>query len=171
VPARPRWQREETMFIQKEAGSRNFPLRWMGMLLILTLPTFAFAALGGDESSIQADQAHMRAAVRIARTASYAVHELQAPTGHVIREYVSPSGTVFGVAWQGPSKPDMRQFLGTYFDQYMQAADQIERHGHGPLVIQLPNLVVVSAGHMRAFSGKAYLPQMLPEGMRAEAIQ
>jgi len=120
------------------------------MLLILTLPTIAFAALGGDESSIQADQAHMRASVRIARTATYAVHELQAPSGHVIREYVSPSGTVFGVAWQGPSKPDMRQLLGTHFDEFMQAADHVQRHGHGPLVIQMPGLVVVSAGRMRS---------------------
>jgi hypothetical protein len=113
----------------------------------------------------------MRASLRITRGAAFAVHELQAPTGHVVREYVSPSGTVFGVAWQGPSKPDLRQLLGTHFDEFIQASDQMQRHGHGPLVIQLPGLVVVSAGHMRAFSGKAYVTQMLPERVRAEAIQ
>jgi hypothetical protein len=150
----------------------GFPTsRWTVTLLILTLPTVVFAALGGDEGSIQADQAHMRATVRITRAAAYAVHELQTPAGHVVREYVSPSGTVFGVTWQGPSKPDMRQLLGTHFDEYMQAAGPAQRHGHGPLVIQLPHLVIVSAGRMRAFSGKAYLPQMLPEGVRPEAIQ
>jgi hypothetical protein len=143
----------------------------MVTLLILTLPTVVFAALGGNESSIQADQAHMRATVRVTRAGAYAIHELQTPAGHVIREYVSPSGTVFGVVWQGPSKPDMRQLLGTHFDEYMQAADPAQRHGHGPLVIQTPGLVLMSAGHMRAFSGKAYLPQMLPEGVRPEAIQ
>ena len=140
-------------------------------LLVLSLSTIAYAALGSDENSIQADQAHLRASARVTRTAMYAVHELQAPSGHVIREYVSPAGKVFGVAWQGPSKPDMRQLLGAYFDQFVQAADSLERHGHGPLLIRLPNLVVVSAGHMGAFSGKAYLPQLVPAGLTAEAIQ
>lgn len=141
------------------------------MLLIVGLPTVTFAALGDNESSVQADQAQMRASVRITRNATYAVHELQAPTGHVIREYVSPSGTVFGVSWQGPSKPDLRQLLGTHFAEFIQASEQMQRHGHGPLVIQLPNLVVVSGGHMRAFSGKAYLPQILPVGIAADDIE
>lgn len=157
--------------IRTMACSRSSPMHWFAALLMLALPMTAFAALGGNESSIQAEQAQMRASRSITRTANYAVHELQAPTGHVIREYVSPSGTVFGVAWQGPSKPDLRQLLGTHFDDFIQASDQKQRHGHGPLVIQLPGLVVVSAGHMRAFSGKAYLPQILPEGLRPETIQ
>ena len=159
------------MFIQKEAGSRNFPLRWTVMLLIFAFPSFAFADLGGNESSIQADQAQMRASLQVARRETYAVHELKTSSGHVVREYVSPSGTVFGIAWQGPSKPDMRQLLGTHFDEYMQAAEQMQRHGHGPLVVELPRLVVVSAGHIGAFSGRAYLPQMLPDEVSPEAIR
>jgi Protein of unknown function (DUF2844) len=149
------------------AATRSF---WV-LLLMLSISTIASATLGSDENSIQADQAHIRASARVTRTPAYAVHALQAPSGHVVREYVSPAGKVFGVAWQGPSRPDMRQLLGPYFDQFVQAADSMERHGHGPMMIRLPNLVVVSAGHMGAFSGKAYLPQMLPTGMRPEAIQ
>jgi hypothetical protein len=115
----------------------------------------------------------MRASLRITRAAAYAVHELQAPDGHVVREYLSRSGTVFGLAWQGPSKPDLHQLLGTHFDEFMQAAQaaQATRRGHGPLVVNLPGMVVVSGGHMRAFSGRAYLPQSLPEGVNADAIQ
>jgi len=37
--------------------------------------------------------------------------------------------------------------------------------------IQEPGLVVQVAGHMRAFFGKAYVPQMLPAGIRAEDIR
>ena len=143
-------------------------LRTVVLILVLSLP--AFAALGSDESSIQADQAQMRASLRTTRTATYTVHELQAPTGHLVREYVSPTGTVFGVAWHGPSKPDLRQILGTHFDEFMQAA-QANRRGHGPLVVNLPGLVVSSGGHMRAFSGRAYLPQMLPEGVSADSMR
>ena len=158
------------MPLRKKVRPRIFPILWK-LIVMLVVPTVAFASLGDNESSIQADQAQMRASVRITRTPAYAVHELRAPTGHVIREYLSPSGTVFGVAWQGPSKPDLRQLLGTHFDEFLQAAGQMERHGHGPLVIQSPDLVGVSAGHMRDFSGQDYLPRILPAGVRADDIQ
>ena len=81
---------------------------------MIALP--AFAELGGDASSVQADQAYMQASLRTTTAQAYTVHEIQAPTGIIVREYVSPtSGKVFGVAWQGPWPPDMRQILGNYF--------------------------------------------------------
>lgn len=149
---------------------RSSPIHWFSALLMLVLPIAAFAALGENESAIPAEQAQMRASLRVTRTANYAVHEMQTPAGHVIRQYASPTGTVFGVTWQGPSKPDLRQLLGAHFDEFIQAA-QTNRHGHGPLTINQPGLVVQSGGHMRAFTGRAYLPQMLPQGVRAEDIQ
>lgn len=140
-------------------------------LLLISLP--AFAGLGEDVSSVQADQAHMQGALRTTPTQSYTVHEIQAATGIVVREYVSSSGKVFGVAWQGPWPPDMRQILATYFDAYRQAAQaQVNAHaGRRPLVIEQPGLVVRSGGHMRWFAGQAYLPEMLPRGVAAEAIR
>src|ERR687887_2131464 len=79
---------------------------WMVPLLVLSLSTIAYAALGNDENSIQADQAHIRASARVTRTAIYAVHELQAPSGHVVREYVSPAGQVFAVGWVRRANPE-----------------------------------------------------------------
>lgn len=140
-------------------------------LLLIPLP--AFAGLGEDVSSVQADQAHMQGALRTTQTQSYTVHEIQAATGTVVREYVSSSGKVFGVAWQGPWPPDMRQILANYFEAYRQAA-QAQASAHGgrrPLVIEQSGLVVRSGGHMRWFAGQAYLPQMLPPGLAAEAIR
>lgn len=152
---------------------RSSPIYWFAALLMLSLPIAAFAALGENESTIAADQAQMNATRRVTRAANYAMHEMQTPAGHVIREYASPTGTVFGLAWQGPSKPDLRLLLGTHFDEFIQAAQaaQANRHGHGPLTINLPGLVVQSGGHMRAFTGRAYLPQSLPTGVRAEDVQ
>ena len=144
---------------------------WLFGVLILVLPAPTFATLGENENSVQKDQSQMRTSARITRASTHTVHELTTPAGHVIREYVSPSGTVFGVSWEGPSKPDLRQLLGSHWDEFIQASDQLQRRGRGPLLIQLPDLVVVSAGHMRAFSGKAYLPQAMPSGVRAEDIQ
>jgi len=81
----------------------------------------AFAALGEPASSVQADQAHMQGTLRTTQTQAYTIHEIRAATGTIVREYVSSSGRVFAVAWQGPWPPDMRQILGSYFEQYQQA--------------------------------------------------
>jgi len=139
--------------------------------VLLSLP--AFAGLGDDASSVQADQAHMQAALRSTQTAAYTVHEITAPTGTIVREYVSAAGKVFGVAWQGPWRPDMRQILSNYFENYRQASQaQVNSHaGRRPLVIQQPELVLESGGHMRSFMGRAYIPALLPAGMSAETIQ
>ena len=133
----------------------------------------AFAGLGEESTSIDADQAHVQGARRITQAANYTVHEIKAPTGTIVREYVSASGQVFGVAWQGPWPPDMRQILANYFETFRQAAEaQTNSHaGRRPLVINHPELVMHSGGHMRSFAGHAYVPAMLPQGVTAETIQ
>ncbi|MGB8911349.1 MAG: DUF2844 domain-containing protein, partial [Candidatus Sulfotelmatobacter sp.] len=137
----------------------------------------AWAALGGDITSVQADQAHMRASLRTSVYALYAVHEMQSASGTVVREYVSSTGQsagkVFALAWQGPWRPDMQQILGNYFEQFAQAAQSQSkiRMGRRPLIVDLPGLVVEQGGHAGAFAGRAYVPGMLPTGVRAEEIQ
>lgn len=142
-------------------------------LVMVALPGQVFAALGGSVASVQADQGHMQASLRSIRAANYTVHELQAPTGTVVREYVSAAGTVFGVAWQGPWAPDLHQLLGSYFEQYQQAVQTQNngRAGRRPIHVTLPGLVVSVSGHPRSFAGHAYVPDMLPEGTSAEAIR
>lgn len=144
-----------------------------GIFVMLALPFPLSASLGGDMTSVQTDQAKMQGTLRTTSSDSYTVHEIQASTGVAVKEYVSPAGKVFAVTWQGPFHPDLRQLLGTYFDQYAQAvqAQRANRRGHGPLLIQQPGLVVQMAGHMRSFSGRAYVPQMLPAGIHAEDIR
>ncbi|HEY6308011.1 MAG TPA: DUF2844 domain-containing protein [Candidatus Angelobacter sp.] len=137
-------------------------------LLAFALP--AVAELGGNVSSIQADQEHMKGTRRVTTNAAYSVHEIQAATGTTVREFVSPSGTVFAVAWQGPATPDLQQLLGAYFGQFTQAI-QTKRAGRGPVSVRQEGLVVEAGGHMRSFSGRAYLPQMMPQGVSSEAIK
>lgn len=142
-------------------------------ILVFTLSCTASAALGGDATSVQSDQARMKGSLQSVQKATYAVHEITAPTGTVVREYVSPTGKVFGVAWQGPFVPDLQQLLGSYFEQYSQAAKSArETHvGRRPLFIQQPGLVVQTGGHMRSYTGRAYVPEMLPQGVIADAIR
>jgi len=101
---------------------------------------------------------------------AYNLHQIQTPTGTAIREYVSPSGKVFAVAWNGPWQPDLRQLLGSHFAEYQQALQSSNRKSRGPISIQLPDLVVELSGHMRSFSGRAYLVDQVPAGVSLESI-
>jgi hypothetical protein len=133
-------------------------------------PLSAWATLGRDVTSVKDDSARMKAALRVNHNASFMVHELTMPTGTVVREYVSPAGKVFGVAWRGPYLPDFRQLLGDYFAPVMQTPRN-QRQGRGPLEVRQPNVVFQSGGHMRAFFGRAYVPGMLPKGVSADVVQ
>ena len=143
------------------------------LVLILATGLPAWASLGGDAASIQADQVHLQGTRTTKPAESYTVHEIQSATGTVVREYVSPEGKVFAIAWHGPWLPDLRQLLGGYFEQYRAALQSRSstRMVRKPVVIDQPGLVVQIGGHMRAFAGRAYVPGMLPSGVRAEDIQ
>jgi Protein of unknown function (DUF2844) len=142
-------------------------------LLTMADPSPALGALGGDVTSVESDRAKMEASLRTTSKQLYTIHEIQAPNNVVVREFVSPAGKVFGVAWQGPSRPDMRQLLGAYFDQFNEAAknQQAQRVGRGPLIIQQPGFVLQMGGHARSFSGRAYIPQMVPAGVQIEELR
>jgi len=136
-------------------------------LVIMGLTAPAFATLGGDVASVEADRAKMNAAVTVTQNQAYEVHEIKAENGIVVREYVSPDGRVFGLAWKGPFMPDMPQLLGAYLQQYSAAA-KAQKAGHAgrrPLNIQEPGLVVQTSGHMGFYSGKALDPGLLPQGV------
>lgn len=138
------------------------------LLLVLSGP--ATAALGGSEASIAADQAHIKATRRIVSAPQYTVHEIQAASGTLVREYISAQGQVFAVTWKGPLLPDLQQVLGSYFADY-RAAARSKRAGRGALQARQPGLVVQSGGHMRAFSGRAYIPQLLPADVTVDEIR
>src|SRR5258708_31913807 len=108
--------------------------------------------------------AHMQGSLRITQSQAFTVHEIAAATGTTVREYASPAGKIFAVAWQGPWLPNMRQLLAGYFAQYEQGlqARGPGRTGRRPLLIEQPGLVVELGGHMRSFSGRAYIPEMMP---------
>jgi hypothetical protein len=82
----------------------------------------------------------------------------------LVREFAGSDGKVFAVAWSGPTVPNLRQTLGQYFDSYVTAA-KAPHSGHHHLQIRESNLVVQAGGHMRSFSGLAYLPQAVPSGV------
>ena len=153
---------------------------WTGLSLAIAFalaammnPAAARAALGGDATSVEADRAKMEATLQTTSRELYTVHEMHAANNVVVREFVSPQGKVFGVAWQGAARPDLQQLLGGYFNQYNEAvqSQKAKRVGRGPLSIQQPGLVLQMGGHMRALVGRAYVPQMVPAGVHLEEIR
>ena len=83
------------------------------------------------------------------------------------------AGTVFAVAWDGPWIPDLRQVLGDHFDHYQAAmrARQSARTGRGAVVLNDSGLVVQMSGHPRAFTGRAFVPALMPPGVQPESLR
>ena len=143
----------------------------LGVLLILTLGTVpAWAVLGQYESSVSVDQQYLRSADRIQAFQAYKVHELATANGTIVREYISPQGLVFGVAWQARFMPNLQQLLGSYSPEVQQAAQSKVRRG-GPLIVKKDNFVFVSGGHMRFFRGHVYVPSLIPNNVSPEVIR
>ena len=133
----------------------------------------AFAALGGDAASVDADRAQMKGSEELKSASAYTVHQLTSASGTVVREYVSSSGNVFAVAWQGPFFPDMQELLGCYFEQYSAAVkvNRSARVGRHPLNLQLSGLTVQMNGYARAYHFRAYVPQQIPAGVKEEELR
>jgi hypothetical protein len=143
------------------------------VLLILLLPLSAAASLGGDVASVHQDRAQMKGTLKSKQAKAYTVHEISASAGTVVKEYVSPDGKVFAITWHGQFIPNMQQLLGSYYQQFADAAAAQREgdYGHRTLDIQQPGLVFQNGGHMRSYFGRAYVPAMVPQGVTKDDIQ
>ena len=140
------------------------------MVLTAVIASPAFAGLGGDSTSVQADVARMKGALRITTAGGVTVHEITTSAGTLVREYLTPGDKVFAVSWRGSQIPDLRQMLGDYYTQYEQAASAPHAGGHRHLAIERPDLVMQSSGRMRAFYGRAWVPTLLPQNFSVSDI-
>lgn len=151
--------------------SYRIPLCTAGLLLsLLFCAAPARASLGQLVTSVEADRRQMHGTVRLVQAQGYAVHEIRAASGVMVREYVSPSGWVFAVSWQGRVMPDLVQVLGAYYPVYRKALESAPRR-RGPLVVRAEGLVVQLSGRMRAHSGRAWLTGLMPSGVPPEAVR
>ena len=139
-------------------------------LLFVLLPLSAFAVLGDSAGSVLTDQARMKGTLHSTDLKTYVMHQISTQ-GTVVREYVSPAGAVFGVAWEGQFPPDFQHLLGPYYQQASQAAAEHARPRRAPVVIDTPGLVFQQTGHVRSFHGVAYIPQLVPNGVQASDMR
>jgi hypothetical protein len=136
----------------------------------LFLSSVASAALGAAVTSVETDRQQMKATLAVTSNGRYEVHELQAGGNNVVREFVSPEGNVFGVAWQGTAMPQYLQLLGSYTEELTKAAKSRRNH-RAPLVINEPGFVFSAFGHPRFYAGRAYIPSQVPTGVLPEEIR
>jgi hypothetical protein len=143
-------------------------------LLVATLATArpASATLGESAASVTTDRKALSTAQGAkAISAGYTVQEIVSDAT-TIREYISPAGIVFAVAWNGLTNPDLTQLLGSYAGEYHQALKTTPRlHGRRFSRVKTNRLVVEKWGHMRNLRGRAYVPDLIPPRVNVDDIK
>jgi hypothetical protein len=130
-----------------------------------------YAVLGGFPAPLSHD--HVSGRVPVQATMALPNHTEIAttlPSGTTVREYVLSNGVVFAVSWKGPFLPDLKALLGQHFDAMTAEAAKTTKAGHSHLVVNRQDIVIQSAGHMRAYEGRAWIPSLLPTGFNTSDI-
>ena len=145
--------------------------RWLCTLAMLVAPA-VWAGLGEPQSSIETDRARISARHAVARTPQYTVHELTMADGSLVQQYVAGNGLVFAVRWNTLSKPDLSKLLGSAFVSYTGAVQQAAQRGGIQRQFRHAgtDLVVQSGGHLHVYSGYAYRPSLMPQGLEPQAL-
>jgi len=141
------------------------------LIVIIDLPR-AWAVLGDPVSSVETDRVALAGQLSMIPAQLYAIQEITT-SELVVREYVS-NDTIFAVAWRGSRPPNLVSLLGSYFQEYQEAAAVAASHGprmRGMTRILGFHVVVETGGHPGDVRGRAYIPSLLPPGVTKEMIQ
>jgi hypothetical protein len=132
----------------------------------------ALATLGETIDSVASDRKALSAVQGEATVRKgYTVHEMMSGAT-AIREYLSPAGIVFAIAWNGLTNPDLTLFLGSYAGEYHQAIQKTPRErGRRSHRVTTDRIVVEKWGHMRNLQGRAYVPNLIPPGVSVDDIK
>lgn len=148
-------------------GSRALSLLLAGAL---ASGADACATLGEPAASVARDRALLRG-VAVSSTVQprFAVHSMTTGDGATVREYVSPHGVVFAMAWSGPALPDLKVLLGARYRHYA-AALAASTGASKTLVVANDALVLRVVKLPRGLEGAAVAPALVPPGALAERI-
>jgi hypothetical protein len=144
-------------------------VKWLSLALAFGMTPWCAApvraALGGDAASVASDADALQGVIHSTPLQQYDIHDITSGNGMRLREFQNRSGVVFAVVWSGPAMPDLHKLLGASYQTYTAAVAAANHSGlkHSQR-IATSDLVVESEGHMRAYSGRAYLPALIPAG-------
>ena len=150
----------------------NILLLGLALTAILGIAQNAGATLGQPADSLAADQKALSARRNAATVRNgYTIQEVESDAAKV-REFISPSGIVFAIAWDGIVQPDLVQLLGSYFEEYRDAQQKNPgMPGRRSLQVKTNRVVVEKWGHMRSVHGRAYVPALIPSGVNIHEIR
>lgn len=134
----------------------------------------ARAVLGEDLASVQADALRLGAVRRASTGPLVQVQTLTLADGGTVRQFATPQGRVFAVAWNTRAKPRLDTLLGTHFGAYAEAGRRAQTQRAGlahALRVTQGDLVVESSAHLNAHRGLAYLKSQWPAGLPADALR
>lgn len=143
----------------------------LGAALLSGLSLPAQAGLGGNAQSVETDRVQLKAAATVTAGSRFTVHQLTLPSGTLVREYLSPAGKIFAVAWQGQEIPDLQQTLGDYYttaSAALSSAPPSPDHRHRSIVRS--DVVVHLSARLRNHSGLVYVPTLLPQGVSPDDL-
>ena len=141
------------------------------LIVIIDLPT-TWAVLGEPVSAVETDRVALAGQLSMIPAQLYTIQEITT-SELVMREYVFRD-SVFAVAWRGRRPPNLVSLLGSYFQEYQEAAAAVASNGprmRGMTRIQGARVVVEAGGHPGDIRGRAYIPSLLPSGVTKEMIQ
>ncbi len=135
---------------------------------LCAVATSAWAGLG--ERQIEVDAVRQSQAARSSPAgAPYTALSYELASGTRVQAWRAPDGSIFAVGWDGPFLPDLRRLLGPHFGLLERQAPA----GAGPaahVLVGDGTAIVESSGRLGAFSGRAWLPALLPAGLDPRAL-
>jgi hypothetical protein len=137
---------------------------------LLAYTNISHAELGGFPEQFNTEGTTVVSSVSHAES-NYVLRDTTLATGTQVREYVSNSGVVFAVTWDGPFLPDLKALLGKYFDTMAAESARVPRAGRSNIAVSVPEVVIHSGGHMRAFEGSAWIPAEFPAGFTTNDVR
>jgi Protein of unknown function (DUF2844) len=161
------------MALLQNSRMRDWRCRYGFMLAAnLICAATACAGLGDDAAGVAADAKTLQGGLHIQSLPLFDIHDISTDSGLHVREYLDRNGIVFAVSWDGPVQPDLQRLLQASFAEYNQARAALTQPGlRRSLRMVSPDLVVETGGHLRAYSGRAYLPKRVPAGATAADLR
>lgn len=144
-------------------------------LLVTLLPFYSYATLGGDSSTIAADNRALASIVSNVVTTSsinngYTVSSIKTTDNHTITEYTSSNGKVFCVTWKGRSYPKFSQILGSDSSQ-LKSANKTSKTMTSSNNITGKDFVFTQSGIPGMLSGRACKPSLVPANINVNNLK